>query len=933
MNHRLKPLAARVHTVVLAVYTLAALLLTWPLVRHFTTHVPGDGIDDPSLAWNLWWIKVRLVDQRNLDIFHVDWMFHPININLGFYTLTPLNGLLSVPLQTAFGLIIASNLILLSSFVIGGFGAYLLATQELKTQAVKRQTVTLAACCAGFVYAFASSKLFYVSLGQFNIASSQWVPFCALYLLRLGRATSWRSGRRDACVAGLFLTLQAWAELTYASFLLIFAALVFLWSLFDRSRITNYELRITVHATRNTQHISRITNFIICGLVFLVGIAPFLWAMIPDLRNEGDFFASGGGFADTFSADLAGYLLPTRLHPFLGDWVTGLSFPNDKGQQIFLGYSVMLLAIIGSVALARRSQQRWWGGFWLIATLFFGWMTLGAQVRWLGEPLPIPGPFDLISRLPFFSGNRYPSRYSVILLLCVAVLVGAGVAWLLQRVEERKTGREEDRKTRSGPWRWGVIGGVIVLFLVEHLSIPLPLSDFRVPPIYDQLAAEPGDFAVLELPTGWRNGARVLGKSDILIMMQQWYQTTHGKRRLSGNTSRNPPYKFQYFTDAPLIGNLIALMNAEPNSTPANAEIARVVDSELDALIARNRPVAGQVLDFLGVRYVTVHVEKSPPALLRFVDEALPLTLVEEWRGNDWSGAASTIRLYRVTPTELIEWEINLASPAGQLYLAEGWSTIATAGVRYATRPCATILLNLPNVGGQISFTLAEALSNATIRLNGYPLAGVVTSTPAGSTTALIDRVELCFDRRTPLAELATAETKQGWSIGKTGVTTNHSLVVQSAGNDVGNFAHIFVDGVDVSPNQVGYNLVALDTAGVVQGSKTFNTLASPGESQVLADWLQQWPPGTIIAGAVRDEASMKLTETAVNALKTIGLTTDLRERFRWSHAFVGVVGAAPGSALESTKLLQPATISVGIAVDAPAVYGGVGRIQFAANP
>ena len=260
MNHRLKPLAARVHTVVLAVYTLAALLLTWPLVRHFTTHVPGDGIDDPSLAWNLWWLKVRLVNQRNLDIFHVDWMFHPIDINLGFYTLTPLNGLLSVPLQSAFSLIIASNLLLLSSFVIGGFGAYLLAGQEIQNLKSKIQNWHWAAFFAGFVYAFASSKLFYVSLGQFNIASSQWVPFCALYLLRLGRATSWRSGLRDACLAALFLTLQAWAELTYASFLLIFAALVFLWSLFDRSRITNYELRITVHATRNTYHVSRISS-------------------------------------------------------------------------------------------------------------------------------------------------------------------------------------------------------------------------------------------------------------------------------------------------------------------------------------------------------------------------------------------------------------------------------------------------------------------------------------------------------------------------------------------------------------------------------------------------------------------------------------------------------------------------------------------------
>lgn len=33
--------------------------------------------------------------------------------------------------------------------------------------------------------------------------------------------------------------------------------------------------------------------------------------------------------------------------------------------------------------------------------------------------------------------------------------------------------------------------------------------------------------------------------------------------RLGGNTSRNPAYKFQYFSEAPLLGDLIALMNAD----------------------------------------------------------------------------------------------------------------------------------------------------------------------------------------------------------------------------------------------------------------------------------------------------------------------------------------------------------------------------------
>src|SRR5215212_10100977 len=114
------------HSWVLLCYSTLALLLTWPLVQHFTTHVPGDGIDDPALAWNLWWIKARLIEQLNFDIFHVDWMFHPIDINLGFYTLTPLNGLLSTPLQLASSLIVANNLVLLSSFILGGYGTFLL---------------------------------------------------------------------------------------------------------------------------------------------------------------------------------------------------------------------------------------------------------------------------------------------------------------------------------------------------------------------------------------------------------------------------------------------------------------------------------------------------------------------------------------------------------------------------------------------------------------------------------------------------------------------------------------------------------------------------------------------------------------------------------------------------------------------------------------
>jgi hypothetical protein len=300
-------------------YGLLGLVLTWPAVAHFASHVPGDGIDDPSLAWNLWWARHAFVDTPQ-NPFNVAWQFWPVGINLAFYTLTLLNGLLGIPLQLAFGVIPTYNLLLLSSYAIGGFGAYLLCMDVLgavdkdtsrqgdkeKGRQGKRgarewsAALPLAAFLGGALYAFASSKMFYAALGQGNIASSQWIPFAALYLLRAAR----RDGRsRDAGMAALFLVLQAYAELTYASFLLLFAVLVALWGLL-RSLAKPWSL---------------IARFLLIGLLFTLGIAPFLANMLPDLRAEGDFFASGGGFSDQFSADLAGYALPTQLHPVFGD--------------------------------------------------------------------------------------------------------------------------------------------------------------------------------------------------------------------------------------------------------------------------------------------------------------------------------------------------------------------------------------------------------------------------------------------------------------------------------------------------------------------------------------------------------------------------------------------------------------------------------------
>ena len=81
-------------------------------------------------------------------------------------------------------------------------------------------------------------------------------------------------------------------------------------------------------------------------------------------------------------------------------------------------------------------------------------------------------------------------------------------------------------------------------------------------------------------------------------------------------------------------------------------------------------------------------------------------------------------------------------------------------------------------------------------------------------------------------------------------------------------------------------------------------------------------PPGSIVAGTVRNEASGRLDRTAIRALGTLGVPGDLRGRFRDSHAFVGVKGAAPGTALEDDG---PQKISLVVGDADAADFSGVG--------
>ncbi|MBN1994345.1 MAG: hypothetical protein JW953_16730 [Anaerolineae bacterium] len=914
----------------LLVYFLLAIALTWPTITHPTTHLPGDGADDPALAWNLWWVKYALLNAPQ-NPFQTDFIFYPIGINLAFYTLTALNAVTALPLTLNGGVIIASNLHMLFTFMLGGYGAFLLVRYILSTLPApdKRppgaentpdgSLLWFSAAMAGGFYVFASSKLFYVALGQFNIASSHWIPLAALYILRTGHHPR---RLKEPFMAGLFLTFQAWAEMTYASFMVVFIGLYWVYGL-GRYALRKWRNPAFAPAASPLLHLRAA---LVMGFTLALGLSPILAQMLPDMLAEGDFMAQGAGFADAFSADLFGFVIPTMRHPLLGHLVAQTGIHYSIGQHIFIGLVLLGLLLVSLVTGYRYARIR----FWLIAAFVFALLCLGPVVTIKGQATSLPGPFVVLQSLPFFKGNRYPSRYSVMLLLSLSVLAGFALVqighWLGER--HRLSGissisvkpqirHTPDVISSKQLTAYVVFFFIFLLFLFEHLSLPLPQSDMRLPPPYRLIAAEAEDFTVLDLPLAWRNGFRVTGPLTTQFMFGQFYQTTHQKSLLQGNTSRNPEFKFQYFTNAPIINSLLALETGK--SLPPARQAA-------------DRVIAAQVLDFFNIKYIVVRPDFSgnpgvtPQAAMPYIEAVFPVQKIHN---------ETNIIVYRVEHTNQEsslrpELLIKTGSPLAPLYFGEGWGLLSPGRPLTAQRREARLLLPLRAGAQQITLhirlpdeTIQATPQSVSLALNGW-------QSPPQSFGAAWQ--EITFDLPAGIVQPGLNDLRLHFA-GVTKLpfpgpnTPPLDVTVLSAGQEVGSFGHIFVNGHQVSPNQRGYNVALIQANGDIRAAH-FDTHLDPAASAGLAGFIEAAPPQEMVVATAADEASASLSQEAAAALQSLGARGDLRGCFRCSHALIGQTGQTGGAAIELLDPLRPVGLTTAWGLTEPAVAAVVDWIR-----
>ena len=623
-------------------YAVIAVAFSWPLVLHFGTYLTGPPDGDTGVyVWNQWVFRHEILVHRQLPFFTNSIFSMTPEANLSLHNYTAFQNLLALPLLGVLGVVATFNLIFLLMEVLTAYSTFLLARHV--TGRFSESWL------AGLMFAW-SPLLVTRGMGHFSLVAA--APL-AIFLLVLMKADG-HERFRDAVALGAVVAWAATCDAYYAVFCLLIGAVFLVARVVaihnsrqsGRARAARWAVDVLLLCAAGLVGAIAITGgwtssifgvpisakglytpvLIMSGLAFLrlgwhlrasprpgaevdakrlvfltvaagvvaaVILSPVLYAVgerltAGELKSPGVLWRSSPGGVDLFAL-----VLPNPNHPLtpqvIADWLA-----TFQGGYLEAVVSIPFVALITMVLAWRRGWRasRWWTAL----AIAFGALALGPFVHVGGLNTYVPGPWALLRFVPVLGLTRMPSRFSVVLMLAVAVLFAAALEWL---------GRTYPHRRRL------ILVTVGILLLAELLPAPLTLHSAAVPRFYERVAAAPGDVRVLELPTGIRDGTSSIGN---FIARSQYFQTMHEKPLIGGYLSR---VGGRSIADVRRIDMLDALIVLSEGGT---------LSPEREAALISGGPA---FIREANLGFVIVDRLRSPTALIDFAKRALHLSYVD----------------------------------------------------------------------------------------------------------------------------------------------------------------------------------------------------------------------------------------------------------------------------------------------------------------
>lgn len=466
---------------IVCIYFFLTIIFTYKIIIE----VPANG-DAFQILWFMWWFKKSILSFTNP--YFTTYLFYPSGVSLAFSDTTPFNSILSIPLQLIFGSIWTYRILILVSFIIAGYGTYLL---------VKYLTDNMVASfISGLIFMFSPYHFAHIWGGHLNIATIGWIPFYVLFLFKTVR----ESKNNNIIYSSFFLLLVALSDYYYLVFMVIFTIIFIIYSIVIVKN--NFDIKYMI---------KRISMMII---LFGLMLIPFVYPLLKELSRSNYMYY--GGFTE-YSADLLGFFIPASFHPIFGPYLleTYSRFSGNTNEYtVFIGYTVLFLAF-WSIKYWKKKEVK----FWTITGIIFFILSLGPVLHFNGKLYEsIKLPYLIIEIIPIISIARVPSRWDILVMLSLAVLAGYGLKNILDRIKDKKK----------------VLVVAIIfsgLIMFEYLADFGYVSDTKIPEFYYNLKNDSGNFVILEIPSDMY--------SDYPYYM--YYQTLHEKKLVGGYVSRTPP--------------------------------------------------------------------------------------------------------------------------------------------------------------------------------------------------------------------------------------------------------------------------------------------------------------------------------------------------------------------------------------------------------